>query len=235
MRSITRFIVAVMLGFMVGALSSREVEGVNTNSTPSAGGSTNSSVREVSPGIFEIGKVQLNQKARVIRFPASINMTNGPVEYALVTAVGKLHESVLRTDIDAAHIHVAALLLGAKGAQSNYTVAYFDTNSIPGERVNLYAAWKDGNREKKVRVEDLVFNTQIRSRMIATNWVYNGSQIHDGTFIAQRDGLIVSIISDPLALINNPRPGHENDEIWQVNTNIIPPIGTKVEFSIEFP
>ena len=235
MRTPTRFIIAATFAFVIYPFSTRSEETAKTNASPSSASPTNTSVKEISPGIFEIGKVRLDQKKRTVSFPAAINMTNGPIEYALVTAVGKLHESVLRTDIDAAHLHVAALLLGAKGAQTNYTVAYFDTNSIPGEKINLFASWKEGPRDKKVRVEELVFNTQTKSPMVETNWVYNGSQIHDGTFIAQRDGLIVSIISDPLALINNPRPGRENDEIWQVNTNLVPPISTKVEFSIQFP
>jgi len=65
------------------------------------------------------------------------------------------------------------------------------------------------------------------------NWVYNGSRIVEGTFLAQRDGSLVSIISDQDALINNPRPGRENDEIWQVNTNTVPPVGTAVQITIK--
>ena len=65
------------------------------------------------------------------------------------------------------------------------------------------------------------------------NWVYNGSRIVEGTFLAQRDGSVVSIIRDPDALINNPRPGRENDEIWQVNTNLVPPLNTPVELLIQ--
>ena len=64
-------------------------------------------------------------------------------------------------------------------------------------------------------------------------WVYNGSKVIEGTFIAQRDGSIVSIIFDPLALANNTRPGCENDEIWCVNTNAVPAFNTPVEVTFK--
>jgi len=59
-------------------------------------------------------------------------------------------------------------------------------------------------------------------------WVYNGSRVVGGTFLAQRDGQIVAVMADADALVNNPRPGRENDEIWQINTNAVPAVGTPV-------
>ena len=72
-------------------------------------------VREVSPGIFEVGKVRLDQKARSISFPGKLNMKRGLLEYLLVNPKGSAHESLLATDVGANDIHVAMLLLGAKG------------------------------------------------------------------------------------------------------------------------
>ncbi|MFN7140835.1 MAG: YdjY domain-containing protein, partial [Limisphaerales bacterium] len=189
-------------------------------------------IKEIEPGIFEIGKVRFNKESRTISFPAEINMTNGPVEYLLVTAVGKLHESVLRTDVEPMHIHVAALLLGAKGAQTNLTVQAFNTREIPGEKVQLFIETTE--KPAKIPAEQLVFNTKESKIMTKGPWVYNGSQLHGGTFIAQRDGLVISIMTDPLALINNPRPGRENDEIWQVHTPNTPPLNSAVQFHIIF-
>jgi hypothetical protein len=65
------------------------------------------------------------------------------------------------------------------------------------------------------------------------DWVYNGSRVVEGTFLARRDGSLVAIISDPDALINNPRPGRDDDEIWRVNDKLTPPAGTPVQITIE--
>lgn len=200
----------------------------------SAGQPANNRVKRIAEGILEIGAVRLDQKNSTISFQAAVNMTNGVVEYLLVNSVGKLHESILKTSVDASDLNVAALLLGVKGAQTNQTAGYFDANEIPGERVVIRAAWESGAGERKVRAEELVFNVKAKLPMTRGPWTYNGSQTLDGTFIASRDGSIVSLISDPFALINNPRPGRQNDEIWFVNTNAVPALNTPVKITLQF-
>ncbi|MGI8965418.1 MAG: YdjY domain-containing protein [Limisphaerales bacterium] len=93
--------------------------------------------------------------------------------------------------------------------------------------------WKTKDGDKKIRAEDLIFNAQTKSAMSCGPWIYNGSRIVAGTFLAQRDGSIISTIIDPDALINNPRPGRENDDIWQVNSNNVPPPGTSGQLIVD--
>jgi len=194
---------------------------------------TNSPLKQIDAGVFEIGNVRLDKNQRTIRFPAVVNMDKGAVEYLLVNESGKVHESVFRTETEPYHIHLATLLVGAK--ESIPPSAGIATNApvLAGDKVSLSASWKTSGGENHCRGEDLVFNTQTKSPMSRGNWVYNGSRIVEGTFLAQRDGSLVSIISDQDALINNPRPGRENDEIWQVNTNTVPPVGTAVQITIK--
>jgi hypothetical protein len=52
--------------------------------------------------------------------------------------------------------------------------------------------------------------------------------VGEGSFAAQRDGSIVSVILDPAALINNPRPGRENDDLWIPNEKLLPPPDTSL-------
>ena len=71
---------------------------------------------EVAPGVFQIGLVRLDKNQRSVQFPAVLNQDHGLIEYLLVTTRGKTHESLLKTEAEPFHIHVAMLLLGAKGA-----------------------------------------------------------------------------------------------------------------------
>ena len=41
-------------------------------------------MREVSPGIYEIGKIHLDQKLRTARFPGEVNMKDGIIEKIVV-------------------------------------------------------------------------------------------------------------------------------------------------------
>jgi hypothetical protein len=159
-------------------------------------------------------------------------MAEGLVEYALVHASGKVHESVLKTEADPLHIHLAKLLL----ATNEPSPAMVKTNRSPelvGAQVGIWVSWKSGEVVRRVPIENLVSNTITRAQMTRGAWVYNGSRIVQGTFLAHRDGSIVAIIADPDALVNSPRPGRDDDDIWMANTSSVPPVGTPVEISIE--
>jgi hypothetical protein len=201
----------------------------------------NPPLKEISPDVFQLGFVQLNKKKKTVEFPASVNMTNGVVEYFLVNGTGKLHESVLKTDVPPSQIHLAMLLIGAKENSASNTndviekkfLTKGNTNNIAGDKISIEVNWKIGGKEKHLSAENFIFNQETKSPMSQGDWIYNGSKIVNGTFIAQRDGSIVSIITDELALANNPRPGHDNDEIWFVNTNSIPVLNTSVEVTFQ--
>ncbi len=184
--------------------------------------STNFTVMKISENVFGIGEVRLDRQKRSITFPASINMTNGAIEYLLVSSHGKLHESVLKTDVEPMQLHMAKLLLEPKTAE---------TNDTP---VTISLSWKTGGQEKDSRAENLVLNSETKSSMTRGDWIYNGSRIVNGQFAAQHERSLVSIIADPDSLMNNPRRGRDKDEIWQVNPTNAPPLNTPVQITIQF-
>jgi hypothetical protein len=42
----------------------------------------------------------------------------------------------------------------------------------------------------------------------------------------------VSLITDPFALVNNPRPGRDNDDLCEVDSKAVPALDTPVEVHI---
>jgi hypothetical protein len=189
------------------------------------------SVRQISPGRFQVGQVTLDKQSRSVTFPGVVNMTEAIIEYLVVTREGKLHESLLRSDVSPKEIHVAMLLLDAKGAGTN-AVPEDPLKPIPGDPVIIEVSWKEKNRQKRVRAEELVFNTQTKTNLAKGVWVYNGSRLENGAFLADREGSIVSLITDPFALVNNPRPGRDNDDLCEVNSAAVPPLDTRVEVKL---
>ncbi len=208
-------------------------------------------VEMIRPGVYRVGSVTLDKEARQVRFPAVVNQTSGPVEYLLVGRQGKTHESVLRTDAEPIQVHTAMLLLGlatltAKGGPAPTVTPpaaidadYLATAKLPpGIPVRLRVSWQPGARAPSVSrsAESLIDNTEKRAPMTEGDWIYNGSYFSaTGRFEAQADRSFVAVITDPAALINNPRPGHENEEIWSAAGARLPPIDTPVEFIIQLP
>ena len=192
---------------------------------------TNPPLHQIAPNVFQIGQVRLDKEKKTVTFPAMLNQKAGPIEYFLVTSSGKTHESVLRTDVPPFQIHIAMLLLGAKGTTNSFPDD--PSKSLPGDQVSISVRWKAGRIEKQCRAEELVCNTKAKSGMSKGPWIYNGSAVIDGTFIAQEQGSIIAVMEDPYALINNPRPGREDDKIWMVRSKKVPPPETPVEVVIQ--
>jgi len=94
-------------------------------------------------------------------------------------------------------------------------------------------SWKNGGGiEQRVPIEDFVLNKKENAAMKRGPWLYTGSLIAQGVFLAQRELSIAALVIDPVALINNPRPGNRDDTNWEINAEKIPPAGTPVEITI---
>lgn len=193
-------------------------------------------VREVSPGIYEVGKVRLDQKELSISFPGNLNMKRGLLEYLLVNPKGSAHESLLVTDVEANDIHVAMLLLGAKGGTvtaeappAQLDARYFRTApKLTGDTVVISVKWMEKDVEKTLPIEDWLLNEVTKKAIEHGPWIYNGSMIYEGRFLAQVEGNLVALVTTPTALINNPRKGNDNDLMWNVNGETTPGVGTPV-------
>ena len=192
---------------------------------------TNSPLKQTGPGLFELGLVRLDKDKRTVSFPASVNQREGNIEYVVVTATGKTHESLLRTAAEPLHIQLSFLLLGAKGAGTN-ALPEDPSQPLLGDRVEIDLSWSADGRTNSFRAEDFVHDRKANGSARRSDWIYTGSRLRDDGFAAQLDGSIISLITDADALINNPRPGREDDDNWLVRTNNLPPLHTLVEVTI---
>jgi hypothetical protein len=215
---------------------------------------TNNPLTQISRDIFQLGAVRLDKNRKTVQFPAQLNMKEGVVEYLLVNVRGKTYESLLSTDIEPYYIQLAMLLIGGKGAPPTAAILNapsqpFHVNrpagatnlppvlAIPGDPVTIELAWQSANGRQLLRAEDCMINLTTRTNVSHGPWTYNGSRVINGIFVAQREGSIVAMIDDIDAIVNNPRPGSDNDQIWQINSKVVPPTNTPVEvtFTLETP
>lgn len=175
-----------------------------------------------------LGLVRVNAQEGWLSFPASINQRTGVVEYVVVITTGKTHESVLRTEAEPHHIHVGMLLLGAQPPSTPTFPADLATPP-PGDPVHIQVLWSTPEGPVQRPLEDLVVTTNQWQMLPRGPWTYNGSYLSRGVFVAQNEGSIVALQIDPSALINNPRPGRDNDDLHFVNPAVLPPAGTPLE------
>ena len=89
----------------------------------------------------------------------------------------------------------------------------------------------DGNPQRR-RIEELVFNKRAKEPMSKGEFTFTGSRVWQGKFVAQTEGSLIALITDPDAVFNNPRPNRDADDTWVVRKQDVPPLDTPVEVSI---
>lgn len=189
--------------------------------------------REIGDGQWKLDQIHIDKKSGLVRFPAAVNMTTGLVEYVLVTTGGKVHESLFRTEINPRKLHLAMLLLGVKAATGANPASFYDPKSkVPGGSVNVEVTWNEDGKLVRKNASEILADP-AKKNLVITNWIYNGSQLIEGVFSAEKEGSIISLIADPYALINNPREDRQNDELWTARPQNMPMINSPVEITIK--
>ncbi|MFM7103586.1 MAG: YdjY domain-containing protein, partial [Verrucomicrobiota bacterium] len=161
-----------------------------------------SQVTRDGEGRYRLGLVTLDARERTLSFPAEVNLREGQLEYAIVTRGGKLHESLLATDVRPLHVHLAALLLGL--APTN--------RAAPPLPLSIEVEWKGNGPPRRVPLESLVglaggdARRAVVSPLSQRTWDYSGSGILQGSLEADLEGSLVALISDPSALARLPLP-----------------------------
>jgi len=203
-------------------------------------------MRELGSGVFEIGLMRLDKNAGTLTLPGKLNMDDGALEYLICTPKGPTHESLLVTEVQPGDVHFGMLLLGAKGAgiltpaPADAPPAQIDAEylrrapKLKGDSLIIAVKWKDAaGKELSVRVETWIVAQNTGKPASRGPWIYTGSMFADDKFLAQAEGLIAALVINPSALINNPRRGNDNDQIWMVNAKAVPPRDTPIEIVIK--
>jgi hypothetical protein len=181
---------------------------------------------KVSEGVYRIGRVLLDTKARTVTCPGFVNMLRGPIEYLAVTPTGKRHESVFVLEVDPTHLHVALLLLGLEpGGNLRFQG---DAHRPAGAPVEVEVRWSAGGRDRSARLEESAWDIPKRRPMESHPWVFTGSRITDAGFGAALEGSLIACYNDPYAILNNPLPTGADDTVYKVNERLVPPVKTPV-------
>ena len=203
-------------------------------------------MHEVSPGVYEIGKLRLDKNTNTLALPAKVNMAEGQLEYLICTPQGSTHESLIVTEVSPGDIHFAMLLLGAKGAglltpaPGDAPPGQIDAEylkhapKLKGDNIAIVAKWTNAaGKEQTAALEDWLTMTDTNKAAPRGPWIYTGSMFAEEKFLAQLQGAIAAVVTNPAALINNPRKEANNDQIWVVNKKTVPPADTPLQLTIK--
>jgi hypothetical protein len=183
-------------------------------------------ITQTGSNTFQIGHVEFDNQNRTVTVPARVSIRTQVVEYALVTDSGKAYESVFKTEASPVDLHIAFLLLGASqnqvGGNLRTAMSVAETNAL-----TIDAAWETNGQTFKYNLSDLIVLAEKGPdsggpKMSVEKWFYNGSIFDRWGFAAQREGSMISLIRDPVALVNNPGGDRDSDGVHLPNRTLLP-------------
>jgi len=189
-------------------------------------------VQKIDENTYTLDQIEIDLAKQEITFPAEVNMDRGLIETIIVGPKGKLHETIFKTQVMPSYIQTSLLLLGLECGQN---MEPGDFRIKPkGDSIAVYAMWTDSlGVLHKERAENLVWNTPKNRQMLETPWVFLGSKIINGQFVADIEQNIMRTYHDPFAILHNPLTTNLDDTFYEVNQNTVPPPGTNVNIVVK--
>ncbi len=176
---------------------------------------------------IKIGDITIHRRELEISFPGILNMTEGDLEVLISMPHGRVHESLLVSNIDPFNLQLALLLVGAENGSRDG-----GEKISQGTILNIDVQPKDGRR---VPVEDWLLNKKTSKGMDRFGWVFIGSSFtHDMRCLAKEEGNIVNVWSFGNAILDNPAPTGNDDDFIVVNPETAPKRGTPVTIYLSF-
>ena len=228
----------------LGLAASASAQGFHMTADPSpkppSVAEAKSRIKKINETEYQLGDIHFDSKTHIITFPGEINMNEGALEYALVHENGKTHESLLRTKIRPFDLNVAMLLCGFESHVGQVVAglshptpemvkAAHKPMSKPGaDNLQVHVQWKDAQGDHDLPIQDMVVALTTKKHLTASHFAYNGSEVYEGSFEADREGSFIALYIDFLALINSVETRNYDDKNWIVNEANTPPVGTPV-------
>jgi hypothetical protein len=209
-------VLLTIAGYPESSLSSQEPDSSEKKQEPP--------VEKVSEGVYKIGSTVLDRNTNEIYLSGEVNMSQGMIEYLACARWGKLHESLLVLDVEPYHLQVALLLMGL---EPRGNLQYQGDSQTPqGDSLEIWIEWENKEKLLRYRAEDLVFNIARQKPMRHTPWIFTGSRIAQGTFMADVEGSLIATYHDPYAILDHPLPTGADDTLYRVNEKLVPEKGT---------
>lgn len=193
---------------------------------------------KISDGIYQFGDIMIDRKSNTIEIPAITNQISGLVEYGIVHEDGKIHESLFRTKIRPQILHTSLLLLKAKPVASFFENLWSDEPKVVNYDnycFDIFVNWEMNGTKFNKTFEKLSINQNRKQSVEKKSFIFTGSRVIEGTFLAETSGSILAIYADDNAILNNSDYDSANDDVWIANKEEMPPLELPVMIRFHLP
>ena len=170
-------------------------------------------VKRLPNGDMTIGKLHLHAATRQISFPATFQEGSTVLEAIIVTPTGRLHEALLKADISPLQLQFMLYLLNLNNGARLKTDA-----GKRGALVDIDVEWRNPAGQLVLEpVENWVQDDRTKKPMKRMGWVFTGSVVKNGRFLAAEEGNICINYSVGSTILDSPDPQSLDDTILFLN------------------
>lgn len=181
-------------------------------------------VKRLPDGNLDLNGAVVRTAARELALPCHFVLKEGALEVILGKPDGRMHEALLCTEIPAVQVQTMLYLLGAENGFR------LPGKGKQGDLIDLFIEWRDA-QDKLCRepIENWIVDTRTGKNLAQQGWVFVGSVVRDGTFLADAEGNVVINYSIGATVLDSPDPGSHDDTIHIVDASKAqPPAETSV-------
>jgi hypothetical protein len=189
----------------------------------------------LGPTTYRIGGVQVDTAKKEVAVRGTVTEAN-ILEFLAVTKGGyKGYESALELETNAIDFNASLILIGLDPSKAVVSKQHMDPAIPQGDLVEIWVEWDEPAGHKKIRGEELIYNTQLKTTLPQGPWVYTGSVFvaNSTAFLADVEGSLIGFVHTPAPVIESPRalvPGAYGNEVRNPALNLKP--GMTVQLTV---
>jgi len=199
-------------------------------------------------GNIRIGDIIIHRREREVSFPAMVNMSEGDIEVAICTSVGKTHESLLITGVDPFKLQLGLILLGLengakcerpdvkRGDEVSLEIASFYCPLFYNRRLDIENLVNSLSFHcvsyPRAALNHAIVDSQTGRPFGNFEWIFVGSSFAgNGVCVAALEGTVVDLNSNynsTCAIVSPSEESGAADKLFQIKPGSTPPAGTLV-------
>ncbi len=198
-------------------------------------------LKKIGEDLYQLSEMTINTADGTVEIPGKINMSEGLIEVILCRSEGKVHESLLITNVSPLEFQTALLLLGLDPvnevpddpAQDDNNDQFFNIET-EGDAVKIFLAFESAGVTEKKPLEDFIYDESIHQTIAPSTWLFRGAVTHiSGHVVVDPDVSMIATYHDPVAMMELNAQSKYNDELFYVNKDAKLTVGKNVTLIIE--
>jgi len=101
--------------------------------------------------------------------------------------------------------------------------------------IEIMVEWEHNGSFYKTWTNSMVLNQTDDRELSESSFVFTGSKVVEGTYLAEMDGSIVAIYHDSRATLNSRDLNSDSDDVWIANESKMPPKNLPVLVRFQLP